>query len=151
MRTYQDVPESFWRHRILWGLKAGVSLAVTLGACAILLYLLEGPQPFRDIQMPLQTFLLVYAINAVISGLILGLSRPILATVTGCAVIGLVVGLVLGATFGVFDPRGTWSGLDTIFTVSFGFTGLVSGIMTFQRLRQIDTSRRSRDDTAGDR
>lgn len=69
-------------------------MATFYSAYAIILYVLRGPQPFRESGATLQSALLAYYSAGLIGGLLVGILWPIADGLLGRLVMGMIVGLV---------------------------------------------------------
>jgi hypothetical protein len=128
---------TFWRERIMWGMRWGAKFAVVFGGFAALLFLLDGPRSFREHGTSLQRVLAVYAVSAVVGGLILGLARPFLRHPAGSAVTGLLIGTCIGVAFAAFDHALSWSPWDLGLPGVFALAGSAAGLGIYRKAKQL--------------
>ena len=107
---------------LLWGVRLGLVVAAMLCCIGVPLALLGGSEPLTHERIPAGTLLIVYLSGGFISGIVLGIARPLARWRVGAIVIGIVDGVICAAliNMGTDGAFWAWHGMQWFVTIVMG-------------------------------
>lgn len=113
-----------------WGTTGGLSIAVVYCVWVLIIYMLRGSDPFEQAGVSLPMVLITYLGVGLVSGMVVGLLRPLTRWTVGAYAVGLAAGVPFGLGLVVCIQGSpdrwdwaTWMGLPILILIS----GLVIG------------------------
>lgn len=127
---------------IRWGLRVSFGFAIVCGLFAAIARIFGGTAVFRNL-FTLQQLLLSYLVLALASGLMLGLLRPIMRTLSGAALTGAVIGLLLAGEVRTFVlGAGPLEHFDIELLLFLGISGVIGGFFWRRGISQLEEQER---------
>ena len=107
---------------LLWGVRLGLVVAAMLCCIGVPLALLGGSEPLTHERIPAGTLLIVYLSGGFISGIVLGMARPLARWRVGAIVIGIVDGVICAALINMATDGAFWAwhGMQWFVTIVMG-------------------------------
>jgi len=93
------VPRRFGRalRNLKWGVSGGLGIASLYCVWVVLLYLIQGADPFSRQRVSLTTVIATYLASGLVAGAVVGLLRPWTENGFGAFVVGLLAGVPITA------------------------------------------------------
>ena len=126
-----------------WGFKTGLAFATMYSLFAVFVFVLSGGQAFRDKDISLMKVVAAYYGGGALAGSLVGLLRPLAATLPGAILVGIAgfVAVSLGIGLVVFGWFLRW-GPDEVITVAIMSVvfGGIFGATSWQRQKRLGSS-----------
>ena len=114
---------------ILWGVKIGAGFGLLYCVAALVIFALQGTEPFEHNDVELPSVLVLYLSSGIVAGAIVGALRPLTRTKAGAMLVGVVA--VTPLAFGIgtmlYGLPNSWSSdiwiTVAIFILIFGPAG----------------------------
>jgi hypothetical protein len=119
-----------FRSNIGWGIKWGLAFAGCFIIWAAIIRILAGNGPFQQLGASISITIAFYISSGLLSGLILGVSRPLLGSRLGSAIVGCAIAIpVVGGTQMALEGVHRPDLLEVVLVVTMGlFGGVLAGL-----------------------